>query len=291
MTEHSDIDHVSGRSTTGHEWDGIKELNTPLPRWWVITFYADHCLGDRLLDRVSGVAAALEPHDRHLELLHPRRGRHRTRQSGKDPRRQDGGARRGAAGGDREGSRLAGAGPRPRQDGVRRQLRAMPRQRRRRRQGLSQPERRRMAVGRQPRPDHADDPVRRPFRASEDPRERHAGLRQGGRPQEGPDRDRRQLRPVACRACRRAPGYDAAAGAKIFADNCTSCHGDNGKGNQELGAPDLTDKIWLYGSDEATLVETISNGRAGVMPAWVGRLDPSTIKALTVYVHSLGGGK
>ena len=56
-------------------------------------------------------------------------------------------------------------------------------------------------------------------------------------------------------------------------------------------APDLTDKIWLYGSDEATLVETISNGRAGVMPAWAGRLDPSTIKALTVYVHSLGGGK
>ena len=86
-------------------------------------------------------------------------------------------------------------------------------------------------------------------------------------------------------------GYDASAGAKIFADNCTSCHGDNGKGNQELGAPDLTDKIWLYGSDETTLVETISNGRAGVMPAWVGRLDPSTIKALTVYVHSLGGGK
>ena len=88
-----------------------------------------------------------------------------------------------------------------------------------------------------------------------------------------------------------APGYDAAAGAKIFAENCVSCHGDNGKGNQELGAPNLTDKIWLYGSDEATLVETITNGRAGVMPAWAGRLDPTTIKALTVYVHSLGGGK
>ena len=88
-----------------------------------------------------------------------------------------------------------------------------------------------------------------------------------------------------------SPGYDASAGAKIFADNCASCHGDAGKGNQELGAPDLTDKIWLYGSDEATLIETITNGRAGVMPAWVGRLDPSTIKALAVYVHSLGGGK
>ena len=93
-----------------------------------------------------------------------------------------------------------------------------------------------------------------------------------------------------CRACRPAQGYDAAAGAKIFADNCASCHGDAGKGNQELGAPNLTDKIWLYGSDEATLIETITNGRAGVMPAWVGRLDPATIKALAVYVHSLGGG-
>jgi cytochrome c oxidase cbb3-type subunit 3 len=86
-------------------------------------------------------------------------------------------------------------------------------------------------------------------------------------------------------------GYDAAAGKKLFADNCASCHGDAGKGNQEMGAPDLTDKIWLYGSDEVTLVETITNGRAGVMPAWVGRLDPATVKALTVYVHSLGGGR
>ena len=88
-----------------------------------------------------------------------------------------------------------------------------------------------------------------------------------------------------------AAGYNAAGGKKIFAENCASCHGDNAKGNLELGAPNLTDKIWLYGSDEATLVETITNGRAGVMPAWVGRLDPTTVKALTVYVHSLGGGK
>jgi cytochrome c oxidase cbb3-type subunit III len=86
-------------------------------------------------------------------------------------------------------------------------------------------------------------------------------------------------------------GYDAAAGAKLFADNCSTCHGADGKGNQELGAPDLSDKIWLYGSDDATVIETISNGRAGVMPAWAGRLDPSTIKALAVYVHTLGGGK
>jgi cytochrome c oxidase cbb3-type subunit 3 len=86
-------------------------------------------------------------------------------------------------------------------------------------------------------------------------------------------------------------GYDAVAGAKIFAENCTVCHGDAGKGNQEVGAPNLTDKIWLYGSDEATIIETITNGRTGVMPAWAGRLDPSTIKVMAVYVHSLGGGK
>ncbi len=64
-----------------------------------------------------------------------------------------------------------------------------------------------------------------------------------------------------------------------------------GKGNQELGAPNLTDKIWLYGSSEADLIDTITNSRGGVMPAWGGRLDPATINALTVYVHTLGGGK
>lgn len=85
--------------------------------------------------------------------------------------------------------------------------------------------------------------------------------------------------------------FDSSAGRKIFAENCAACHGDNAKGNIEQGAPDLTDKIWLYGSDEQTIIETITNGRAGVMPAWTGRLDPATIKALAVYVHSLGGGK
>ena len=53
-------------------------------------------------------------------------------------------------------------------------------------------------------------------------------------------------------------GFDAAKGEKIFAENCAACHGDGGKGNPEIGAPNLTDKIWLYGSDEATLIETIS---------------------------------
>jgi cytochrome c oxidase cbb3-type subunit III len=86
-------------------------------------------------------------------------------------------------------------------------------------------------------------------------------------------------------------GVDLARGAKIFADNCAVCHGDAGNGNHDLGAPDLTDRIWLYGSDEATIIETIVTGRGGVMPAWSGRLDPATINALAVFVHTLGGGK
>jgi cytochrome c oxidase cbb3-type subunit III len=86
-------------------------------------------------------------------------------------------------------------------------------------------------------------------------------------------------------------GVDLAKGARIFADNCAACHGDDGKGNKDLGAPNLTDSIWLYGSNEAAIIETIANSRAGVMPAWSGRLDGGTINALAVYVHMLGGGQ
>jgi cytochrome c oxidase cbb3-type subunit 3 len=87
------------------------------------------------------------------------------------------------------------------------------------------------------------------------------------------------------------PKADLAKGRTIFEQNCAACHGPAGKGNQELGAPNLTDAITLYGMDMASLTETITNSRGGVMPAWGARLDATTIKALTVYVHSLGGGQ
>ena len=87
------------------------------------------------------------------------------------------------------------------------------------------------------------------------------------------------------------PGADLARGAKIFADNCAPCHGPEGKGNRSVGAPNLTDQIWLYGSDTKTIVDGIWNGHGGIMPAWGEKLDPVTIKALTVYVHTFGGGE
>ncbi len=83
----------------------------------------------------------------------------------------------------------------------------------------------------------------------------------------------------------------AAEGKQMFEDNCVACHGEGGVGIAELGAPPLNNNIWLYGGDKETIVETISNSRSGVMPAWGKILDAPTVKQLTIYVHSLGGGK
>jgi cytochrome c oxidase cbb3-type subunit 3 len=83
----------------------------------------------------------------------------------------------------------------------------------------------------------------------------------------------------------------AAQGASLFADQCAVCHGDAGEGLPELGGPRLNDQIWLYGGDKADIVAQITRPRHGVMPAWGNRLDPETLKILTVYVHALGGGQ
>ena len=90
------------------------------------------------------------------------------------------------------------------------------------------------------------------------------------------------------------PGVDAAkagSGKAIFAENCAACHGEDGKGNTEMGAPNLADDIWLYGSSPEAVTTSVNTGRGGIMPTWEGRLDPVSIKMLALYVHSLGGGK
>lgn len=78
------------------------------------------------------------------------------------------------------------------------------------------------------------------------------------------------------------------AGKQIFAANCVACHGDNAKGNKDVGAPDLTDENWLYGSDPEAVFTTVYSGRQGHMPNWGARFSPLDIKILTVYVHTLG---
>lgn len=87
------------------------------------------------------------------------------------------------------------------------------------------------------------------------------------------------------------PSQSSARGAAIYAANCVVCHGPAAKGNRTVGAPNLSDAIWLYGSSRQAIVGSITNAHAGVMPAWGTKLSPVTIKMLAAYVHSLGGGE
>ena len=291
MTDHSeDIDHVSGTATTGHQWDGIKELNTPLPRWWVITFYLTiiwavgywvvYPAWPLLSSNTRGVLNYSSRADVAVELanLDKIRGEKMTALASasladieKDPALLALARARGKTVFGDNCAPCHGSG----------------------------------AAGAKGYPNLNDDDwlwggsldqIMQTIRYGA--RSGHSKAHEGQMLAFGKDGVLKPDQIVTVANYVRSlsglptqPGYDAAAGAKIFAENCTSCHGDQGKGNPELGAPNLTDKIWLYGSDEAALVETITNGRAGVMPAWEGRLDPVTLKAMAVYVHSLGGGK
>lgn len=83
----------------------------------------------------------------------------------------------------------------------------------------------------------------------------------------------------------------AGEGETVFADNCAACHGETGEGDRDQGAPNLTDAVWLYGDDPATLTRIVTEGPFGVMPAWAGRLSEADIRSVAVYVHGLGGGE
>lgn len=82
-----------------------------------------------------------------------------------------------------------------------------------------------------------------------------------------------------------------ARGREVFAANCASCHGETGAGKRDVGAPDLTDRHWIYGGDVQSIYTSIHAGRQGYMPHWQGRLSPFEIKLLALYVASLGEGR
>lgn len=290
MSEHHEIDSFSGRSTTGHEWDGIKELNTPLPRWWLFTFYATiiwaigywvvypawplvHGYTMGLLHYSSRASVAVDLAD--LETVRGEKmavlGNAALADIEKNPALLSLARAQGKTVFADNCAACHGAG----------------------------------AAGAKGYPNLNDDDWLWGGSLDQIMQTILYGARSGNsKGHEGQmlafGRDgmlkNDEIVTVAnyvrsLSGLSTDPGYDAAAGKRIFSDNCVTCHGEGGKGNQEVGAPNLTDQIWLYGSDKDTIVETITNGRAGVMPAWSGRLDPITVKALAVYVHSLGGGK
>ena len=288
--EHKEIDAVSGTATTGHDWDGIRELNTPLPRWWLWTFYA--CIvwavgywvvypaWPLLTTSTEGITGwhARSAVVTDLEQLQAQRGPMMQQINtasvadiAGNPQLLDFSRAVGRVAFADNCAPCHGAG----------------------------------GGGTKGYPNLNDDDwlwggkladieqtIRHGARAGDDKG------RSGNMPAFGRDGllKANEISAVADFARTLAglkpdAGADLALGKKLYADNCAVCHGDAGKGNRELGAPNLTDKIWLYGSDKQTVVAGIQIGRGGVMPAWGGRLPEPTIKALTVYVHTLGGGE
>jgi cytochrome c oxidase cbb3-type subunit 3 len=290
MTEHSEFDEVTGTSTTGHEWDGIKELNTPLPRWWIMSFYAcivwafGYWLVYPAWPLISGYTSGMLHYSSRADVAVQLANLEQIR-----------------------GEKMVAFGAAPLADIEKDPaLLALARARGKAAFGDNcAPCHGSGATGAKGYPNLNDDDwlwggkIEQIIQTIEfGARSGHPKTHESAMLAFGKEGILKPAEVVTVANYVRslsglptAAGFDAAAGRKIFADNCVSCHGEEGKGNQELGAPNLTDKIWLYGSDEATVIETITSGRGGVMPAWTGRLDPSTIKALAVYVHSLGGGQ
>ena len=290
MATNIEKDEVSGTPTTGHVWDGIRELNTPLPKWWLYTFYGCilFAIGYTILYPAWPLPGGATPGilgwssrgqlAQQMEVA-------AAAQKGtvdkiistnindilKDPKllafAQAGGAAAfkvncvpchgsGAAGGKgypnlNDDDWLWGGTP----DAIYTTLK----------HGIR----------------YADD----------------ADTRQSQMPNFGidgiltPDQIDQVANYVVTLSGEQADATKAAAGKDIFAQNCAACHGDNGKGNREFGAPNLTDKLWLYGSGIDAVKAQVTKPHMGVMPAWAKRLDDATIKELAIYVHSLGGGE
>ena len=289
MSKKNEIDSVTGVETTGHEWDGIKELNKPLPRWWLLTFYA--CIAWAIAYQVAypawpyltGYTKGLLGYSQRATVAQEMKTATAAQ-----------GAQRDLL--DKTPLELVAKNPEVLRFAMAGGAAAF--------QTNCAPCHGRGAQGAPGYPNLNDDDwlwggkiedihttllygVRSEHKQTRTSQMPRFGLDNLLKPKEIDDAAEHVL-------SLSGPPTDAAAaarGAVTFKEQCASCHGDAGKGNPELGAPNLTDQIWLYGGAKADIVESIRTGRGGVMPAWSGRLDPVTIKALAVYVHTLGGGR
>lgn len=278
------------KDTTGHEWDGIQELNNPLPKWWLYTFYVTVVFAivwSVLYPSVPGFRSYFggtlgytqrDAVAQNLKQAADAQAVYRDRIKAlgvQDVKANDELYRFAIAGGRvLFAENCAGC----HQSG---------------------------GVGTKGYPSLADDDwlwggslaeIERTIRYGI--RSGHDEARQSQMPRflaDGllPAKDVEAVADYVLTLSGREPGNAAnvARGKALFADNCVACHGDAGKGNRELGAPNLTDKVWIYGGDRTSIAHSIAQSRNGVMPAWTGRLDEATIKMLAVYVHSLGGGE
>ena len=284
-----EVDEVSGTQTTGHEWDGIKELDTPMPRWWLGIFWAtivwaigywvvypawpginsythgmlDHSQRDEVTANVAALKAARSSREAALakasladiqknpDLLQFAMAEGRTA-FGDNCAPCHGAGGQGAHGYPNlnDDVWLWGGKLSDIEHTITVGVRS------------TSPETRESQM-----PAFGRDGVLKP--AQVDDLAEYVVHISG--------------RPADARAVRRVTA--------LFADNCAACHGAEGRGNRTVGAPNLTDNEWEYGSTRDDIRDQIWNGHGGVMPTWGGRLSSEEIKALAIYVHNLGGGE
>ena len=290
MARKIERDEVSGTETTGHEWDGIKELNTPLPRWWLWTFYGTviwglgYTIAYPAWPLINGATPGVLGYTSRGELAETvntakeaqKADLDKIAAASVDQILADENLRTFAAAGGEAAFKVNcvqchGSG----------------------------------AAGSPGYPNLNDNDWIWGGTAEQIHVTLQNGIRQAGNadtrdsmmPAFGADGllDATQIGQVANYVISLSGGQaDAAAaeaGKQLYADNCASCHGDDGKGMRDLGAPNLTDAIWLYGGTVEAVMAQIHKPRHGVMPAWSGRLDEATIKQLAVFVHTRGGGE
>lgn len=274
--------------TTGHEWDGIKEYNNPLPRWWLWSFYATIIWGiaytiaypawPLLKEATPGllgystraeVAEEIAAFDAANAGIEARLVETDLMAISSDPELNQYAQNAGQAVFRTWCAQCHGSG----------------------------------AAGAKGYPNLLDDDwlwggdleairisIAHGIRSEEDPDTRFSEM-----PAFGEIFSKEEIGQVVAYvqhiSNQEADAVLVSAGEGLFLDNCSSCHGDDGTGMRELGAPNLTDAIWLYGGDEAALIESVTNARYGVMPPWTTRLSEADIRAVSLYVHGRGGGE
>lgn len=290
MSVKQEIDEVTGVDTTGHEWDGIKELNNPLPRWWLWTLYATiiwsigyvivYPAFPGLTSASKGLWNWSSRGDLRLELSSLEQDRKAINdQIAKmdinailaDEKIRTFAVSAGASTFKVNCVQCHGSGAQG---------------------GPGYPNLNDDSWIWGGKPEQIQQTIAHGIRSSVDGETRANQMPAFGK--DGilkPEEINQVANYVLQLGGLTHDAVAASKGTAIFKENCAACHGDNGEGKQDLGGPQLNDAIWLYGNKPDQIIAQINNPRQGMMPNWQARLGETKVKELAAYVLSLGGGQ